>query len=249
MRAERCRYRIRWSGAPPNLTSRLGASTLRSVSALSSKELTDVLGSLRTQGAELVRTKNGYFIRFPDGTSTTFHLTNSDTRSTHNMRASVRRAGLSWPFDARKDATMDPRKARTYDSIRKALAKLPEKFTMDQLVKASGKSIGPIHRYLHDHGYTHKREEGTTYWWYVEPPLPDPEPAPAPPAPDPVVAEVESYPEIERAQAQAHVKAPEKPASREFIDTADSWIVPVPQELQAMAEAMGLRIEVRVWHE
>ncbi|HEY9503419.1 MAG TPA: hypothetical protein VIR01_17415, partial [Pyrinomonadaceae bacterium] len=218
-----------------------------SVSALSSKELTDVFSSLRAQGADLERTKNGYLIRFPDGTSTTFHLTNSDTRSTRNMRASVRRAGLSWPFDARKDSGMDPRKARTYDSIRKALAKLPEKFTMDQLVKASGKSIGPIHRYLHDHSYTHKRLEGTTYWWYVEP-QPDPESAPTPPAPV-IVAEVESYPEIERAQAIANTKAPDKPASREFIDTADSWIVPVPTELQAMAEAMGLRIEVRVWHE
>lgn len=36
-------------------------------------------------------------------------------------------------------------------------------------------------------------------------------------------------------------------SKREFIDSVDSWTVAVPTDLARMAEAMGLRIEVRVW--
>jgi hypothetical protein len=42
----------------------------------------------------------GWWVGFPDGiTSTSFHLTPSDHRADKNLRASIRRAGLVWPFD------------------------------------------------------------------------------------------------------------------------------------------------------
>lgn len=205
---------------------------------------------MRSQGAELTRTKKGYFVKFPNGDSTTFHNTNSDNRAARNMRAVVLRAGLSWPFDARKDPGMDPRTQRTYDVIRDALSRLPEPFTMEQLLEASGKSTGPIHRYLRDYGYVHQREKGSTYWRLAEKPVPVPTPAPTPapaPKPDP---EVPSYPEIEKARQLVQAQEIEKHKNdREFLDTADSWNVTVPAELQEMATAMGLQIEVRVWRE
>lgn len=147
---------------------------------------------------------------------------------------------------------MDPRTKRTYDTIREALSRLPESFTMDQLLEASGKSTGPIHRYLRDYGYVHQREKGSTYWRLAEEkpvPTPDTKPIPIPtPTPEP---EVPSYPEIEKARQLLQAQQqPEKLKSvREFLDTADSWNVPVPENLKEMADAMGLQIEVRVWRE
>lgn len=54
------------------------------------------------------------------------------------------------------------------------------------------------------------------------------------------------YPEIERAKALSQVAEPAA-QERHFLDDEDSWTIPVPKKLQAMADLMGLNIEVRVW--
>lgn len=66
---------------------------------LSPKVLKVVLANLEKQGCDVEDKKNGYFIKFPDGTSYTFHRSTSDHRAVMNMRAAVRRAGCTWPLD------------------------------------------------------------------------------------------------------------------------------------------------------
>lgn len=61
-----------------------------------------ILASLEEQGARICESKKGWLIFFPDGVSSmTMHKTNSDHRAETNMRARVKRAGLTWPFDGR----------------------------------------------------------------------------------------------------------------------------------------------------
>lgn len=73
---------------------------------LSRKDTRRVLAAAERQGACLVARKDGVVVRFPDGTSTIVHWTDSDHRSAANMRARFRRSGLAWPFDK------TPRKSR-----------------------------------------------------------------------------------------------------------------------------------------
>lgn len=53
------------------------------------------------QGIKVTRTKKGLFLRFPDGSSTVQHFTNSDVKSTQNQIARFRRAGMTHPEDPR----------------------------------------------------------------------------------------------------------------------------------------------------
>jgi hypothetical protein len=55
------------------------------------------------QGIRVTRTKKGLLLRFPDGTSTVQHFTNSDVRAEQNQIARFRRAGMSHPNDTRQD--------------------------------------------------------------------------------------------------------------------------------------------------
>lgn len=60
------------------------------------------------QGCRITRTKKGLLIRFPDGTSTVQHFTNSDYRATQNQIARFRRAGVVHPDDKREQTTELP---------------------------------------------------------------------------------------------------------------------------------------------
>lgn len=55
------------------------------------------------QGIKVTRTKKGLLLRFPDGTSTVQHFTNSDVRAEQNQIARFRRAGMTHPNDTRPD--------------------------------------------------------------------------------------------------------------------------------------------------
>jgi hypothetical protein len=54
------------------------------------------------QGIRVTRTKKGLLLRFPDGSSTVQHFTNSDTRAEQNQIARFRRAGMTHPNDTRR---------------------------------------------------------------------------------------------------------------------------------------------------
>jgi hypothetical protein len=45
------------------------------------------------------RKRSGWWVGFPNGATTAFHLTPSDHRADLNLRATIRRNGLVWPFD------------------------------------------------------------------------------------------------------------------------------------------------------
>lgn len=69
-----------------------------------------------------------------------------------------------------------------------------------------------------------------------------------------VVAEAEPAvvePAVVEAEPAVVVPAVAEPDARphEFIDDVGSWCIPVPADLQTMADFMGLRIEVRVWRD
>lgn len=55
------------------------------------------------QGIRVTRTKKGLFLRFPDGSSTVQHFTNSDIRANQNQIARFRRAGVVHPDDKSQD--------------------------------------------------------------------------------------------------------------------------------------------------
>jgi hypothetical protein len=67
---------------------------------MASKRMRVVLSSLEEQGCTVQDTRNGWMVKFPDGSgSMTLHRTESDWRSEKNTRSRVLRAGLIWPFD------------------------------------------------------------------------------------------------------------------------------------------------------
>ena len=67
---------------------------------MSSRRLVRIIRDLEKQGAEVIQTRKGWTLRFPDGTSTTTHRTPSDHRAHKNLRADVERAGFVWPRKA-----------------------------------------------------------------------------------------------------------------------------------------------------
>lgn len=72
--------------------------------ALSRKEIGVLLDHVRDEGVRLKDTKKGIMLLLPNGTSTVLHFTNSDHRGTLNLRATLKRAGVSWPWDAHREA-------------------------------------------------------------------------------------------------------------------------------------------------
>lgn len=68
-------------------------------SPLSHRQMSILLTDLERQGATIRQTKQGYLLKFPDGTTTTFHRSPSDHRAIKNMRSRVLRAGMTWYFD------------------------------------------------------------------------------------------------------------------------------------------------------
>lgn len=64
-----------------------------------SKRVRAILASLESQGATVERRTRGWFVKFPNGDTTTIHPSDSDHRAEKNTRARVKRAGLRWPFD------------------------------------------------------------------------------------------------------------------------------------------------------
>lgn len=58
------------------------------------------------QGIKVTKTRKGLMIRFPDGSSTVQHFTNSDVRAVPNQIARFRRAGMIHPEDKRPQTAL-----------------------------------------------------------------------------------------------------------------------------------------------
>ena len=260
---------------------------------LSQKETRQVIASLEKQGARVNKTKNGVRVLFPNGSTTAIHWTTSDYRAAKNMRADIKRAGLTWPFDNQRGQIMNTKIENTKAKLREAMDNRIKNFdersvTTAAIAEAAGVSEISVLRHMPSLGYESKRESnGRSPFVWAKPDL---DAFAADPRFDPVFPEVvsetePSYPEIKRASSGRTVPSlleinprtssmvtafaegavgrdaivreghtvqpqqPQQPGGREFIDTAESWTIEVPEKLQRLAERLGLNIEVRVWRD
>lgn len=66
---------------------------------MSKKEIARLLDHIEPQGVNVTRTTKGLLLRLPDQTTAMLHFTGSDVREPKNVRARLRRAGVTWPGD------------------------------------------------------------------------------------------------------------------------------------------------------
>lgn len=67
--------------------------------SLARKDIERLVDHVKPQGVTVTRTKKGYLMRLPDGTSTTVHFTTSDVHAGEKVKATLKRAGVTWPTD------------------------------------------------------------------------------------------------------------------------------------------------------
>lgn len=101
------------------------------MAGLSKKEQRELLDSLAEQGARLIERDKGTLVRFPDGSTTMIHKSDSDWRASLNTRAEVRRAGFRWPWDAH-----EPRSAKSKGGGTRRTA--PHAATLQRIERAIG---------------------------------------------------------------------------------------------------------------
>jgi hypothetical protein len=70
---------------------------------MSRKEIARLLDHIEPQGVMTTRTTKGVLLRLPDGESTMLHFSGSDVREAKNVRARLKRSGVSWPTDGGED--------------------------------------------------------------------------------------------------------------------------------------------------
>lgn len=73
------------------------------MAGMSRKEIARLLDHIEPQGVGTTRTTKGVLLRLPDDTTTMLHWTGSDVREAKNVRARLKRAGVSWPTDGGED--------------------------------------------------------------------------------------------------------------------------------------------------
>lgn len=183
-------------------------------------------------------------VRFPNGGSTSIHYSNSDYRSTLNMRSEVKRAGLQWPFDHQRKEKIMALDQNRRDALNQAIEEIGAgRISAAELARQAGVSDPTAITALKRAGFAQVKR-GV---WRKPAPAPEKWPMPVPEE----LAKVPSeYAEIDRATMERFDRlVQEAPVveERHFIDEEDSWTIPVPHKLQAMADLMGLNIEVRVW--
>lgn len=64
------------------------------------KRIRALLAGLEEQGAVIVRIRDGWQVRCPNGGIITVHGSPSDRRAEMNLRSEVRKRGMRWPFDS-----------------------------------------------------------------------------------------------------------------------------------------------------
>ncbi|QWY81894.1 hypothetical protein SEA_HONK_71 [Microbacterium phage Honk] len=227
------------------------------------KEASKLLTHVEAQGVKAKRTTKGVMLLLPNGESATFHFTGSDSRGTKNLRAVLKRNGITWPTDTNGDG-----KHRLHTETLKrgnaAMAELdyPDIVTTGELMGTAawgGESHGgrsAARNYLVKHlGY--ELHGATANARYIRPGVSpngvveevaeEPlealtETAPDAQTPSDATESAEApevAPEPSEPQSVAVVAAPEPaaPEPREIIDTRDSW----PLDLSAFSDKLTLR--------
>lgn len=224
---------------------------------LAQKEISQLLKHVEQQGVTYKLTTDGYMLKLPNGEQTVLHKTNSDWRSTANLRARLRAAGVTWPSEEQgKDGlpvyitrgTVTEHEMQRY---REHLGEpLPERVVLAELSRGlygdDRNVMKQIYRVLYRLGYM-PAERGV---WAQTGVLPEPSEKPTR-ALRAVEDDATQYPEITKAVEQSVVEQP----GREFLDTVDSWVLQdidglkaIPLgALGALLSSTGLDYEIRVW--
>jgi hypothetical protein len=114
------------------------------------------------QGIRVTRTKKGLLLRFPDGTSTVQHFTNSDSRAMANQISRFRRAGMVHPNDTRRQKESLPAyitsgtiSKKTKQRIVELIEQLgyPDAVLSSTVVKETGMDPGWANRALYHSGF------------------------------------------------------------------------------------------------
>jgi hypothetical protein len=227
--------------------------------------------SMEAQGVGLTRTKKGLLLRLPDETTTMIHFTNSDVRAEANVKARLRRAGVTHPDDNKvadlpayitQGRIREDAKVRLFAWVREK--GYPENVYSKQLVADLGWDPGQANRNLFHCGFVaqnaidKKGRPWATPEWLLEEGIQAEQDAEAesPTIEEPLMEFVHRAQAAQQAVNELGAGVPEvKVQGREFIDTYDSWIVDLsalPQHLTigdyfgALA-ASGVTGEVRLW--
>lgn len=228
---------------------------------MSRKEIVRLLDHIEPQGVETTRTKKGILLRLPDKSSTMLHFTGSDHREADNVRARLRRSGVSWPTDGDplSDRILSSRPHKsTMQKVERALLRWDQRtITGAQLRRLMPEgetlSITAAQAALYHLGWTPTGPTTARKW--LRPLELEPEPVdlfpeetePEPPAPLTLVPN-----EVQQGEPSPD----EKPAEpREFIDSVDSWAANLDQlpesltlaDVRKVLGAFGLQLELRTW--
>lgn len=224
---------------------------------MSRKEIVRLLDHIEPQGVETTRTKNGILLRLPDKSSTMLHFTGSDHREADNVRARLRRSGVSWPTDgdplSDRILSSKPQKA-TMQKVERALLRWEQRtITGAQLRRLMPEgqtlSITAAQAALYHLGWTPTGPTTARKWLRpleLEPEPVDMFPEDEPPA---ALAPLALVPDLSEPEP---VAAPEP---REFIDSVDSWAADLEQlpdtltlgDVRKVLGAFGLQLELRTW--
>lgn len=241
------------------------------MAGMAQNEIRELAKDLERQGANLIYKKDGIMVRLPDGSSQMLHFTNSDRRAHMNIRAAVKRAGLTWPGDGAQ-----PRRRggsitkRSEERIRRVFVDTGLNELAPHTLTEAGIGADLLRRaLLVDNPILTQEEKGGPYRLVSET---TPEPTPE----DLALDEMDDKPEYEPETSVEEIKKmfgaepePEHPnieyaksllataakPTVDFIDDRDSWVVdlhPLPptmtlRDLLDTYVAAGLGMEIRVW--
>jgi hypothetical protein len=204
------------------------------------------------QGIRVTRTKKGLLLRFPDGSSTVQHFTQSDVKATQNQIARFRRAGMTHPDDPRPPVDLPSyiTSGTITSTTRKKIidyvigAGFPEIVYQKDVTKALGMDPGWANRALYHTGFKAGKAKNAKIgrpWYTPQDILALEEQVATKPSPAEVASIVNGAKKAQEAINALGAGKPEHPPASEPI--------PTPEEVADAIEdgtASGLRIPFHV---
>lgn len=219
------------------------------MSALSQKDQRRLLLHVEKQGVNVTETKKGYLMRFPNGKTEMLHKSQSDYRGVNNLKASLKRSGITWPFDGEKAElpkyiTDSPPRKSTLEKYLTTLEAMGEgrqleEVTATELARAhwsrlrpedpfpknTGTVLSTAFRVLYGLGYKQTAYRKGKFGFVWELPVTEkPAVTQAAPFAPPQMFAPEPEPTEEKPMGELHtLPAPPPDDGREFIDSVESW--------------------------
>jgi hypothetical protein len=172
------------------------------------KETRRLIEHIEPQGVKATKTKNGLLLRLPNGDSTVVHYSVSDHRGPAKLRATLRRAGVTWPTDPGKHIQKSKPGKLTQERGLKALEAIGDvpQITTREMALAMGldahKNGVQVRRFLLWAGWQPVGNTVSARWI---PPLPKDTRDPFP------TAEVETAAQLEAVATEETEEAPAAP--------------------------------------